>query len=334
MSLLVTGWLGFIWSHTVVQLLETRYDIVIIDNMSNANPKAYEAIKKITNKKPILYSVDINDTGSLQKIFKNHNIQEVLHFAAHKSVSESCTKPGKYFHNNITGTINLVNTMLQYNCKKMVFSSSCTVYGIAKAPVTEQTPLGKTSNPYGSSKQLMEKILEDYATFSDMQIISLRYFNPIGSHPSGILWEDSTAVPTNLFPYAMKVAFGYLPKLQIYGNDYDTSDGTGMRDYIDIMDLADAHISALKYIQWIDSNKYEVCNIWTGKGTTVLEIVKAIEQATNKPLAYSFQPRRRGDIGAIYADTTKAKKLLGRQAIRTIHDSIQSTIEYYKSIWI
>jgi len=327
-TILVTGGMGFIWSHTILSLIDAGYSPVIFDNLSNSFADTLDSIKHISGKDVPFVQWDIRDSDDLDRVFSQHNIRAVMHFAALKSVGESCSKPGLYFANNITGTINLVDTMLKYDVKKIIFSGSATVYGTPnQLPITEQSAVGNTTNPYGTTKVLCETILQDYVQFAGLQAMSLRYFNPIGAHPSGLLGERVVWIPNNVFPYILKVLSGELPELQIFGNDYPTVDGTGVRDYIDIMDLAHGHIAALEYI-----NNHEIwrdaINLGTGKGTSVLELVKATVQLAGKDIPYRMVGRRPGDIAEVYAAVDKAKDVLWWEAQYTIQDSVRNALRF------
>jgi UDP-glucose 4-epimerase len=325
--ILVTGWMGFIWSHTVVALVEAGYQPIIFDNLSNSSADVLDAIQNITGVSVPFVHGDIRNKDDLAEVFARYPIDVVMHFAALKSVGESCSKPGLYFANNVTGTINLIESMLQYNTKKIIFSGSCTVYGAGEPPVSERSPVGYTTNPYGTSKVLCEKILEDYVQFAGLQAISLRYFNPIGAHPSGLLGEQVAGIPNNIFPYILKVLSGDLPTLHIFGDDYPTVDGTWVRDYIDIIDLAQGHIAALKYINthtiWRDA-----INLWTGKGTSVLELVTTTAQLAGKNIPYVIADRRPGDVAEVYAAVEKAKDILWWEAQYTIQDSVRNALRF------
>lgn len=313
MSILVAGGAGFIGSHTCVELLNAGREIVILDNFYNSKPEALNRIRKITGKDFKFYEVDLLDKEGVDKVFQENNIAAVIHFAGLKAVGESVHIPLKYYHNNLTGTFNLLEVMAAHNCKKIVFSSSATVYGPnAKPPCHETDPLSAT-NPYGYSKLFIEQILQDlYISDNSWGVVLLRYFNPIGAHESGLIGEDPNGIPNNLLPYVAQVAIGKLPCLNIFGNDYDTPDGTGVRDYIHVVDLARGHICAINYV--LEHNTVEAVNLGTGRGISVLEIVHAFEKASGKKVEYKIAPRREGDIATVYSDPSKAKKLLGWQA--------------------
>ena len=319
MSILVTGGAGFIGSHTAVELLNAGRDIVIIDNFSNSKPEVLEKIKKITEKDFKFYEVDLLDEENLEKVFIENKIEAVIHFAGLKAVGESVEKPIEYYHNNITGTLILLELMKKYNCKKIIFSSSATVYGTPKTvPIKEDFPLS-TTNPYGSTKLMIEQILKDVC-IADKEFcaILLRYFNPIGAHKSGLLGESPNGIPNNLMPYINQVALGKLDHLNVFGNDYSTVDGTGVRDYIHVVDLAKGHVKALKKAREITGA--EAYNLGTGKGYSVLEIVKAFEDANNIKIKYEITARRAGDIAECYADPSKAKQELDWEATKNLEE--------------
>ena len=319
MSILVTGGAGFIGSHTVVELLEKGEDIVIVDNFVNSKPEVLEKIKKITEKDFKFYEVDLLDKENLEKVFIENKIEAVIHFAGLKAVGESVEKPIEYYHNNITGTLILLELMKKYNCKKIIFSSSATVYGTPKTvPIKEDFPLS-TTNPYGSTKLMIEQILKDVC-IADKEFcaILLRYFNPIGAHKSGLLGESPNGIPNNLMPYINQVALGKLDHLNVFGNDYSTVDGTGVRDYIHVVDLAKGHVKALKKAREITGA--EAYNLGTGKGYSVLEIVKAFEDANNIKIKYEITARRAGDIAECYADPSKAKQELDWEATKNLEE--------------
>lgn len=320
MSVLVTGGAGYIGSHTVVELLNRGEKIIIVDNFSNSKPEMLDKIRKITNKDFKFYEVDLLDRENLDKVFaENPDIESVIHFAGLKAVGESVAKPIEYYHNNITGTLILLDIMKKYNCKKIVFSSSATVYGDPETvPIKEDFPLS-TTNPYGSTKLMIEQILRDvYISDNDWSIILLRYFNPIGAHESGLIGENPNGIPNNLLPYINQVACGKLECLSVFGNDYDTVDGTGVRDYIHVVDLAKGHLKALDKAR--NSKGVEAYNLGTGTGYSVLQIVKAFENATGVEVNYKIVERRPGDIATCYADSTKAKNELGWTAEKGIEE--------------
>ena len=314
MAILVTGGAGFIGSHTAVELLNSGKDIVIVDNFSNSKPKALEAIKKITGKDFKFYEIDYLDKDALNKVFEENKIDAVINFAGFKAVGESVQKPIEYYTNNISGALNLLDVMRKHNVKKFVFSSSATVYGNPeKIPLTEDCKIGGTTNPYGTSKLFIEQILKDiYASDNSWDIIILRYFNPVGAHESGLIGEDPKGIPNNLMPYIAKVATKELKELSVFGNDYNTPDGTGVRDYIHVVDLAKGHVKALQKID--EKCGFKIYNLGTGKGYSVLDIVKNFEAATGVKIPYVIKPRRPGDIATCYSDASKAERELGWKA--------------------
>ena len=313
MAVLITGGAGFIGTHTCVELLNAGEEIVVFDNFANSKMSAVENVKKITGKDFPFYEADMLDRDAMEKIFSENKIDEVIHFAGLKAVGESVEKPMEYYHNNITGTLVLTETMRKYGCKKIVFSSSATVYGSPKAlPILEDFPLS-TTNPYGSTKLMIEQILRDiYVSDKEWSIALLRYFNPTGAHESGLIGEDPNGIPNNLMPRLIKVATGKMEAMTVYGNDYPTKDGTGVRDYIHVVDLAQGHLAA---INWVRShNECDAFNLGTGVGYSVLDLIHSLEAVSGKKLAITYTPRRAGDIAACYADPTKAKTVLGWEA--------------------
>ena len=329
MSILVTGGAGFIGSHTVVELLESGEDIVIVDNFSNSSPDVLEKIKEITHKDFKFYEVDLLDEENLEKVFRENNIESVIHFAGLKAVGESVEKPIEYYHNNITGTLILLKVMRKYNCQKLVFSSSATVYGDpASLPIKEDFPLS-TTNPYGSTKLMIEQILQDVCIANkDFCVAILRYFNPIGAHKSGLIGEVPNGIPNNIMPYILKVANGEYEALTVFGNDYDTPDGTGVRDYIHVVDLARGHLKALDKIR--KEKGVKIYNLGTGKGYSVLDLVTNFEKVNNVKVNYKIGARRAGDIAACYADPTKAKEELGWVAEYGIEDMCKDAWNFIK----
>lgn len=315
MSILITGGTGFIGSHTVVELIQAGETPIIVDNLCNSKEIVLDRIETITGKRPEFYKADLCDAEALDKVFaENPDIESVIHFAGLKAVGESVAIPATYYYNNLVSTLNLCEAMKKHGVKIIVFSSSATVYGDpAEIPIKETTPLGKTTNPYGETKQMIERILSDiqYAN-KDWSVSILRYFNPVGAHKSGLMGEDPKGIPNNLFPYVTQVATGRRPYLSVFGNDYDTPDGTGVRDYIHVVDLARAHLCALNRARSVHG--VEHYNIGTGHGYSVLDIVKSFEAATGKAVPYKIVDRRPGDIAACYADAAKAKEILGWEA--------------------
>ena len=315
MSVLISGGAGFIGSHTAVEFLNAGYEIVVMDNFSNSKPVVLDRIKEITGKDFKFYEADLLDLESMDRIFEeNPEIDSVIHFAGYKAVGESCSKPVEYYHNNVTGTLMLADSMRRHGVKTIVFSSSATVYGDPdEVPIKESARVGNATNPYGETKVIIERILKDiYLSDKEWNVAVLRYFNPIGAHASGLIGEDPNGIPNNLMPYITKVAMGKLPMLHVFGNDYDTHDGTGVRDYIHVVDLAKAHLRALEVIK--ERRGVDYFNIGTGNGYSVLDIVKAYKEATGIEIKYVIDPRRPGDIAACYADPTKAKEILGWEA--------------------
>lgn len=315
MEVLVTGGAGYIGSHTCVQLLEAGYEPVIVDNFCNSKPSVVARLEKITGKTLTLYEVDINDRSELVRILAKHQIGAVLHFAGLKAVGESCQLPAKYYRNNVAGTLTLCEAMAEAGVNQLIFSSSATVYGDPHSvPIDESFPTAAT-NPYGRSKLMVEEILRDFcaAEASDWKISLLRYFNPIGAHHSGLIGEDPQGIPNNLLPYVSQVAVGRLPQLGVFGGDYPTADGTGVRDYIHVVDLARGHVDALNYLRRSDAGCY-THNLGTGQGYSVLDIVKAFEVASGKPVPYEMKPRRPGDIAVCYANPERAREELGWSA--------------------
>ena len=329
MKILVTGGCGFIGSHTCCELLDNNYEVVVIDNLSNSKEDVIAKIKEITNKDLKFYKGDLCDKELVDKIFKNENIDAVIHFAGLKAVGESVKKPLLYYRNNIDSTLTLLEVMSKYNCKKLVFSSSATVYGNPKAlPIKEDFPL-KTTNPYGSTKLYIEGILKDlYNSDNEWSIAVLRYFNPIGAHKSYLIGENPNDIPNNLMPYIVKVATKKLEQLSIFGNDYNTVDGTGVRDYIHVVDLAIGHIKAIELIN--KEKGIDFYNLGTGHGYSVLEIVKTFERVNNIKVNYKITDRRPGDIDACYADCSYALKKLNFKAIKTIEEMVKDSYEYAK----
>ncbi len=327
MEILVTGGCGYIGSHTAVSLLEAGYDVIIVDNLCNSKMDVIDSIKKITGKDVKFYKGNVCDYALINKIFSHHKIAAVLHFAGLKAVGESVSKPLLYYRNNIDSTLNLLEVMTKYNCKNIVFSSSATVYGSPQTlPIKEDAPL-TTTNPYGSTKLYIEGILKDvYTADNDWNITILRYFNPLGAHKSGLIGENPNGIPNNLMPYIIKVATGELPILNIFGNDYDTPDGTGVRDYIHITDLANGHIKALEEVLKGSGLKYY--NLGTGKGYSVLELVKTFEQVNNVKVPYQIVDRRPGDIAACYADPSSVYQCLGWKAELNLEDMCRDAYNY------
>ncbi len=326
MSILVTGGAGYIGSHTCVELLNAGYEITVVDNLYNSNPKSLDRVKELTGKDFKFYECDIRDTEGMDKIFKENKIDAVIHFAGLKAVGESCEKPLEYYDNNIGGTLKLCDVMRNNGCKNIVFSSSATVYGMNNiSPLKETMKTGGTTNPYGTTKYMIEIILEDLCKAdSEWNVTLLRYFNPIGAHKSGRIGENPNGIPNNLMPYITQVAIGKREFLSVYGDDYDTHDGTGVRDYIHVVDLAEGHVKAVDNI--LEGNKgVQIFNLGTGVGYSVLDIVKAFNKAYGKELPYKIAPRRAGDIATCYSDPSKAEEVLGWTAKRGIEEMCEDS---------
>lgn len=320
MRILVTGGAGYIGSHTCIELLNAGYEVVVLDNLYNSSEKALERVKQITGKDLTFYEADILDKEALEKIFDKEQIDGVIHFAGLKAVGESVAKPLEYYHNNMTGTFNLCDVMRKHGCKNIIFSSSATVYGDpAFIPITEECPKGKITNPYGQTKGMLEQVLTDlWVADHEWNVVLLRYFNPIGAHESGLIGEDPKGIPNNLVPYIAQVAVGKLECLGVFGNDYDTPDGTGVRDYIHVVDLAKGHVKAMKKLE--PGSGVSIYNLGTGNGYSVLQVVKAFEKACGKEIKYAIKPRRAGDIATCYCDASKAKRELGWEAEKGIEE--------------
>ena len=330
MAILVTGGTGYIGSHTAVELLSTGEKVIIIDNLYNSKLCVLDRIEKITGKRPEFIKCDLLDAEALDAVFESHpEIDSVIHFAGLKAVGESVSLPVLYYHNNLTGTFNLLNSMLKHGVYRIVFSSSATVYGLPKTvPIKEDFPLS-TTNPYGETKLMIERILKDTAFANkELSVCVLRYFNPIGAHESGLIGEDPRGIPNNLLPYIAKVAAGKLECLSVFGNDYNTPDGTGVRDYIHVVDLALAHLKALEYTK--KYNGIDYINVGTGNGYSVLEMVKAFGDVWGAPINYKIAPRRPGDIAECYADPTKAKEVLGWSAERDLKKMCEDSARWQK----
>lgn len=321
----------YIGSHTVVELLNENKEVVVVDNFSNSKPEMLDKIKKITNKDFKFYELDYSNKEKMDKVFAENKIDSVIHFAGYKAVGESVEKPIEYYTNNVSGTLNLLDVMRKHNVKTIIFSSSATVYGDPEVvPLTEMCKIGGTTNPYGSSKLFIEQILKDvYKSDNTWDVCILRYFNPIGSHESGIIGEEPQGRPNNLMPYIVRVASGELEELSIFGNDYNTPDGTGVRDYIHVVDLAKGHIKALEKLEKEKSGIY-IYNLGTGKGYSVLDMVHAFEKTTGQKIKYKITERRAGDIATCYADATKAKEELNWVAEKTLEDMCRDSWNYIK----
>ena len=323
MKILVTGGAGYIGSHTCVELLEKGHEVVVVDNFDNSSPVSIDRVGKITGKSIRLYKADVRDRATMERVFTDNAIDCVMHFAGLKAVGESCVKPLEYYDNNLYGTLVLLETMRAHGCKKFVFSSSATVYGTPeRLPLDETCRTGGTTNPYGTSKYFQEIMLNDlWKSDHDWTIMLLRYFNPVGAHPSGLIGEDPQGIPNNLTPYIAKVAIGELKEIGVFGNDYDTPDGTGVRDYIHVVDLAKGHVAAIEHM---DKPGVYTYNLGTGVGYSVLDVIHAFERACGKKLPYSIKPRRAGDIAACYADASKAARELGWHAELGLDDMCAS----------
>ena len=328
MKILVTGGTGYIGSHTCVELLKNGYEVIIIDNLCNSKKEVVDNIEKITNKQVQFVEGDVRDKDLLRTIFKNNKIAAVIHFAGLKAVGESVEKPLLYYQNNLDSTLNLCEIMNEFNVKKLIFSSSATVYGNpVKLPITEDMEVGKTTNPYGTSKYFLERILNDlYISDEDWSITLLRYFNPVGAHESGLLGEDPNGIPNNLMPYIVKVATNELECLSVFGNDYDTPDGTGVRDYIHVVDLARGHVMTIDKI--LNTTGVNIYNLGTGVGYSVLDLVNTFEKVNGIKINKKIVGRRAGDIAACYADSTKAYKELGWKAELNLEDMVKSSYNY------
>lgn len=325
MKILVTGGAGYIGSHTVVELLNAGHEAVIVDNLYNSSEKAVKRIQELTGKPVAFYKVDILDKEGLDRVFEKENVDAVIHFAGLKAVGESVRKPVEYYNNNIAGTLNLIEAMRSHDVKNIIFSSSATVYGDpAQIPITEQCPKGTCTNPYGWTKWMIEQILTDVHTADpEWNVILLRYFNPIGAHESGRIGEDPKGIPNNLLPYVAQVAVGKLKEVGVFGNDYPTPDGTGVRDYIHVVDLANGHVAALEQIK--KDAGLKIYNLGTGKGSSVLDVIHAFEKACGKKIPYSIKPRREGDIATCYAKCDLAKEELGWEAKYNLDDMCASS---------
>ena len=325
---LVTGGLGYIGSHTVIELIEEGFEPIVIDNLSNSKLEVKDKIEKITGKKLKVYIEDVCNEESLDKIMTENNITDVIHFAGYKAVGESVAKPIMYYENNLLSTISLLKQMKKHHVKNIIFSSSATVYGQPeKLPITEDSKVGGTTNPYGTTKLMIEKILSDvYKSDNEMNITILRYFNPVGGHVSGLLGESPNGIPNNLMPYIVRVAVGKLECLSVFGNDYDTKDGTGVRDYIHVVDLAKGHIAAIKHM-----NGLRYYNLGTGPGYSVLELLNAFEKVNNLKVNYKIVERRPGDIASCYADPSKALKELNWKAEKTLEDMMKDSYRFIEN---
>ena len=328
-KILVTGGAGYIGTHTCVELLNKGEEVVVLDNFSNSSPEALENVKKITGKDVKLYEGNMIDRNILEKIFNENDISAVIDFAAYKAVGESVQKPVEYYTNNVSTVLVLLDEMKKHNVKTLVFSSSATVYGDPEVvPITEECKVGGTTNPYGTSKLMVEQILQDlYKSDNEWNIAILRYFNPVGAHESGLIGEEPQGIPNNLMPYIVRVAAGILPELSVFGNDYDTPDGTGVRDYIHVVDLAKGHLKALEKLNKEKQGLF-IYNLGTGKGYSVLDMVKAFEKASQKEVKYKIAPRREGDIATCYSDPKKAQEELGWKAEKSLEDMCRDSWKF------
>lgn len=331
MKILVTGGAGYIGSHTVIELQNNDHEVVVVDNLVNSSMLSLERVESITKKAVPFYHADIRDREALEKIFAEHSFDCCIHFAGLKAVGESVQLPWEYYDNNIGGSLVLLDVMRKHNCKNMIFSSSATVYGNpAQIPITEECEKGQCTNPYGQTKSMLEQIMMDMQKADpEWNIVLLRYFNPIGAHKSGLIGENPNGIPNNLMPYVTQVAVGKLKELGVFGDDYDTPDGTGVRDYIHVVDLAVGHVKALKAIE--DRCGLEIFNLGTGKGYSVLDVVKAFEDANGVKVPYVIKPRRAGDIAVCYSDPTKAEKVLGWKAQYDIVDMCRDSWNWQKN---
>jgi len=331
MAILVTGGAGYIGSHTIIELQKAGMEVVVVDNLSNSSRESLNRVEKITGKPVKFYKVDIKDAAGLDEVFEKEEIDSCIHFAGLKAVGESVEKPLEYYTNNISGSLVLFDVMRKHNVKNIVFSSSATVYGTpAFVPITEECPKGEITNPYGQTKGMLEQILIDIQKADpEWNVIVLRYFNPIGAHKSGTIGENPNGIPNNLMPYITQVAVGKLQSLGIFGNDYDTPDGTGVRDYIHVVDLAIGHVNAINKIN--EKPGLKIYNLGTGKGYSVLDIVKSFEEASGVKIPYVIKPRRAGDIATCYSDATRAKEELGWVATRDLHEMCEDSWRWQKS---
>lgn len=332
MKILVTGGTGYIGSHTCVELIKKGHEVVIFDNLYNSSEDVVDKISKISGVKPLFYKADMTKIEEMRPVFEDNKFDAVIHFAGLKAVGESVKKPLEYYENNVYGTLNLIRMMREYDVKRIIFSSSATVYGDpAFVPITEECPLGKTTNPYGETKAMLERILTDIQKANpDWSVVLLRYFNPIGAHDSGLIGELPNGIPNNLMPYIMQVAVGKLPELGVFGDDYDTPDGTGVRDYIHVVDLAKGHVCAIDKV--MSCTGVNIYNLGTGNGYSVLDIIKAFEKANGVNIPYSIKPRREGDIATCYADPAKALKEMGWRAEYDLEKMCKDSWNFINSI--
>lgn len=332
-KILVTGGAGYIGSHTVVALFEAGFKPIIIDNFDNSQPSVIDALRKLTNKDLVFYEGDVSDSSFLQKVWDKEKPDSVIHFAAKKAVGESVDKPLLYYRNNLAGLITLLEFMADNGCKNIVFSSSCTVYGEPdQCPVTESTPQKTATSPYGATKQMSERILQDTAATGKLNVVALRYFNPVGAHPSGLIGELPIGKPNNLVPYLTQAVAGKQEPLVIFGKDYNTPDGTTVRDFIHVMDLAEAHVAAVKLVNKKNTAPFVAFNVGTGNGSSVLELIKAFQKTTGVNVPYTFGPRRAGDVAKIWADVSLATKSLNWRATRTLEQSMADAWNWQKQL--
>ena len=327
MSILITGGAGYIGSHTLVELANANYDFIVYDNLSNSSQESLKRVEKIIGKSITFINGDIRDTQKLKEVFSSHTISSVIHFAGLKAVGQSVEQPLEYYDNNVVGTLRLLEVMKEFGCKKIVFSSSATVYGDpATTPILENFPVGGTTNPYGTSKYIIERILEDlYVSDNSFKIAILRYFNPVGAHKSGTIGEDPNGIPNNLMPFITQVAVGKREYLSVFGSDYDTHDGTGVRDYIHVVDLAYGHVKAIEYLDTNENIKPLIVNLGTGTGYSVLDVVKAFEKASGKEVPYKLVDRRAGDIAKCFANPSYAKEILAWVAKRNLDEMCEDS---------
>ena len=327
MSILITGGAGYIGSHTLVELANANYDFIVYDNLSNSSQESLKRVEKIIGKSITFINGDIRDTQKLKEVFSSHTINSVIHFAGLKAVGQSVEQPLEYYDNNVLGTLRLLEVMKEFGCKKIVFSSSATVYGDpATTPILENFPVGGTTNPYGTSKYMIERILEDlYVSDNTFKIVILRYFNPVGAHKSGTIGEDPNGIPNNLMPFIAQTAVGKREYLSVFGNDYDTHDGTGVRDYIHVVDLAYGHVKAIEYLDTNENIKPLIVNLGTGTGYSVLDVVKAFEKASGKEVPYKLVDRRAGDIAKCFANPSYAKEILAWVAKRNLDEMCEDS---------
>ena len=331
-TVLLTGGMGYIGSHTAVELLSEGYDVIIADDLSNSSPDVLDRIEKITGIRPLFYQIDVTDKQAMTPVFRDHSISAVIHFAGFKAVGESVAKPLMYYRNNLDSALTVLELMARYDVQRFIFSSSATVYGEKNTPpLTEDLPTGNITNPYGWTKYMIEEILKDAAEADqELSVVLLRYFNPIGADESGLIGEKPNGIPNNLMPYIAQVAAGIRDRLNVFGNDYPTPDGTGVRDYIHVTDLARGHVAALRYSR--THTGAEAINLGTGKGVSVLELVRAFEEANKITIPYRIAPRRAGDIPEMYADVSKAERLLHWRAEKSIEDCCRDTWNFQKNI--